>query len=104
MGGGMGGPGGGMGGPGGGRGGMHENGKKNLQELAKQTGGAYFEVGKKQTLDEIYARIEEELRSQYSLGYTPDAGAVSGYRTIKIAVSRKGLTVRGRDGYYGRAR
>ena len=34
----------------------------------------------KQSIDEIYASIEEELRSQYSLGYTPDkADAEPGY-------------------------
>jgi VWFA-related protein len=106
---GMGGPGGGRGGgppggggPGGGRGGGPEmaNGKKNLQELSKQTGGVYFEVTKNETLDQIYAKIEEELRSQYSLGYTPDATARSGYRKIQISVQKKGLTARGRDGYY----
>jgi hypothetical protein len=31
-----------------------------------------FEVSKKETVDKIYAQIEEELRNQYSLGYTPD--------------------------------
>jgi hypothetical protein len=100
-GGGMGGPG---GGPGGGMGRGGENGEKNLKRLSKETGGGYFEVGKKQTLDRIYATIEEELRSQYSLGYAPDAKALPGYRFIKVNVKRKGLRVRSREGYYSRAR
>jgi VWFA-related protein len=113
---GMGGPGGGRGGGGGGPGrgpgggspgpggGMNpSNGKKNLQELSSRTGGAYFEVGKKETLDQIYGKIEEELRSQYSLGYTPEANAAKGYRRIKISVQRKGVVVRGREGYYPKA-
>jgi hypothetical protein len=62
----------------------------------RQTGGAYFEVGKKETLDQIYGKIEEELRSQYSLGCTPDANALNGYRRIKITVQRKDRVVRGR--------
>jgi VWFA-related protein len=101
-GGGMGGPGGG--GPGGGGpGGMSsENGKKNLQTLSKETGGAYFEVGKDETLAQVYERIEEELRSQYSLGYTSDAGGPEGYRQIKVEVKRKHLVVRGREGYFAR--
>ena len=53
-----------LGGPGGPGGGVRENGKKNLQELAKQTGRARFEVGKSATLATIHATIEEELRSQ----------------------------------------
>jgi VWFA-related protein len=107
-----GGPGGGPGGQGGGPGGppnrgpgggMNQaSGKKNLQELSKKTGGAYFDVGKNETLDQIYGKIEEELRSQYSLGYTPDANALNGYRRIKIGVQRKGMVVRGREGYYPR--
>jgi len=101
---GMGGPGRGPGGgppnrgPGGGM--DHARGKENLQELSSKTGGAYFEVGKKETLDQIYGKIEEELRSQYNLGYTPDASALNGYRRIKIEVQRKGMVVRGREGYY----
>jgi VWFA-related protein len=90
------------GGPGGGM--NQENGKKNLQELSKKTGGAYFEVGKKDTLDQIYANIEEELRSQYSLGYAPDANALSGFRKINISVKQKDLVVRGREGYYPRSK
>jgi VWFA-related protein len=104
-GGGRGGPGGG--GPGGGRGGRgpgggHDpaEGKKNLQVLSNRTGGAYFEVGKKETLEKIYGKIEEELRSQYSLGYAPEANAQSGYRKIKVEVQKKGLVVQGREGYY----
>jgi VWFA-related protein len=99
-----GGAGAGPGGPAGPGGDMAARGKDNLKKLAKQTGGAYFEVGKKETLGEIYGQIEEELRSQYNLGYAPDASPGSGYRTIKVAVRRKGMVVRGRAGYYPRAR
>jgi VWFA-related protein len=103
---GMGGPrrGGGPGGGGPGRGGpggrdrSHE--KEDLQTLSRRTGGAYFEVGKKETLEKIYGKIEEELRSQYSLGYTPEANAQAGYRRIQVAVQKKDLVVQGREGYY----
>ena len=49
------------------------DGKKVLEQLSKETGGGFYEVTKKQTIDQIYARIQEELRNQYSLGYTSDA-------------------------------
>jgi VWFA-related protein len=78
--------------------------KSNLKQLAKQTGGTYFETGKKESLDQIYGKIEEELRSQYSLGYTPDANARDGFRTIKVSVRKKRMTVRAREGYYARTR
>jgi VWFA-related protein len=93
-------PGGGGGGPfpGGGR--ERSDGKENLQTLSRRTGGAYFEVSKKETLEKIYSQIEEELRSQYSLGYTPEANARSGYRRIEVGIKRKDMIVHGRDGYY----
>lgn len=78
----------------------HGDGKKGLQTLSMRTGGAYFEVGKKDTLDKIYDKIKEDLRSQYSLGCTPDANAQGGYRGIKVEVQRKNLVVQAREGYY----
>jgi VWFA-related protein len=93
--------GGGMGG-GRGRGGGYESrpdGKKVLQQISKETGGAYFEVSKKKTVDEIYKQIEEELRNQYSIGYTSDQPG-AGFRKIELTVKKNGLTVQTRDGYY----
>jgi VWFA-related protein len=97
-GGGPGGPGGGPGGPGGGPGGSRSG--AGLKNIALRTGGRYFETGKKQSLDEIYQQIEEDLRHQYSLGYTPLEGGRVGYRKLKIGVRRKGLAVQSREGYY----
>jgi VWFA-related protein len=77
------------------------DGKKILERLSKETGGGYFEVSKKHTIEDIYRQIEEELRNQYNLGYTSDKPGGSGeFRKIQIAVKPKGLTVRSRDGYY----
>ena len=75
---GMGGPGMGAAGMGGGgRGGrrfpeQHADGKKVLERISNETGGRLFEVSKKESVDQIYSQIQEELRNQYSLGYTPD--------------------------------
>jgi len=77
------------------------DGKKVLERLSKDTGGGYFEVSRKQTIERIYSQIEEELRNQYSLGYTSDKGAAPGeYRKIRVTVKQKGLVVQARDGYY----
>jgi VWFA-related protein len=107
---GMGGP--GMGGPGrrgGGRPGgpsqePHVDGKKILQRISQETGGRFFEVSKKEPVDQIYAQIEEELRNQYNLGYTPQrTEANSGpYHKIQLATKTKDkdLAVRAREGYY----
>lgn len=101
--GGFGGP--GMGRHGGGHGGYprqeeHPDGKKVLEQISKETGGRWFEVSKKQAIDQIYASIAEELRNQYNLGYSPAAEAASGYRKIHLTVKEKDMTVQTRDGYY----
>ena len=75
------------------------DGMKILQQISKETGGSFFEVSKKQPIEQIYSRLEEELRNQYSLGYTPDK-AEPGFRKISLTVKQKGLTVQARDGYY----
>jgi VWFA-related protein len=72
-----------------------------LQRIAKQTGGRYFEVSRGQGIDQIYSAIEEELRTQYNLGYTPDRqGADAGYHKIRLTVRKKDRIVQTRDGYY----
>jgi VWFA-related protein len=76
------------------------DGKKVLQEMCKQTGGRLFEVSKKETVEKIYAEIEEELRNQYSLGYTPDKNTGEGYHKIQLTTNNKDLMVQTRDGYY----
>ncbi len=106
----------GLGGPGIGRGGMggpgrvgrrypqeHTDGKRVLERISKETGGRLFEVSRKEPVNQIYAQIEEELRNQYNLGYTPDRAnaADSGYHKIQVAAKKKDLIVQARDGYYG---
>ena len=91
---------------GGGRGGSRypqqerPDGKKILDRMSKETGGRLFEVSKKQPIDDIYSQIEEELRNQYSLGYTPAADSGSGYHKILLTTKQKDQIVQTRDGYY----
>jgi VWFA-related protein len=101
---------GGFGGPRmGGRGGTYPrrteesrpDGKKVLEQICKSTGGRFFEVSKKETIENIYASIDEELRNQYSLGYTANkADTPPGYHKIHLAVKQKDGTVQTRDGFY----
>jgi VWFA-related protein len=99
-------PGGGY--PGGGGGGSrypqqpHPDGKKVLQRLAQETGGRFFEVSKKEPIDDIYKQISEELRNQYSIGYTPDRASTSGgdYHRIHLTTTQRDDSVQTREGYY----
>jgi VWFA-related protein len=77
----------------------HVDGKKVLQQMARETGGGYFEVSKKRSLTDIYQQVQEELRNQYNLGYTPEGNTGSGYRRIQLT-TKKDLVVQARDGYF----
>jgi VWFA-related protein len=101
-------PGGGGGWPGGGQrhprspGAAAPDGKKVLERLSRETGGRMFTVSKKQPMEQIYAQIQDELRNQYNLGYTPDRAGDSGsdYHHIQVAVKQKDMKVQAREGYY----
>ncbi len=75
-------------------------GEKTLKMLSQETGGRMFEVSKKLPLKEIYDRIEEELRNQYSIGYTPSDAAGTEFRHIKLRTKDGKLEVVTRAGYY----
>ena len=76
------------------------DGKKILQQISRETGGEYFDVTKKMPLEKIFDRIEEDLRNQYSLGYTSDQAEGGYYRKIHVTAKDKNVTVQARDGYY----
>jgi VWFA-related protein len=77
------------------------DGKKVLKQISTETGARLFEVTKKQPIDAIYAQIEQELRSQYSLGYAP-AGpdAAPGYHRLTLKTRQKDMSVQARTGFY----
>jgi VWFA-related protein len=83
--------------------GASEHGKHGLERMAKETGGAYYEVTKNQTIEAIYSQIEDALRNQYSIGYTPGRRAADGkYHKIKLTTTDHHLIVDARDGYYAK--
>jgi VWFA-related protein len=73
-----------------------------LKGLAEPTGGRVFDAGKKRTsLGEIYQTIEEELRSQYAIGFVPSDSQRDGkFRKLEVKVHSPGLRVSVRKGYY----
>ncbi len=79
----------------------HPDGKKVLKQMSEASGGRFFEVSKKELLDKIYDALDEELRCQYSLGYTPakaDTGV--GYHKLHLTVKQKDMIVQTRDGFH----
>jgi VWFA-related protein len=77
------------------------DGKKVLEQISNETGGGFFEVTKKESISDIYTRIQEELRNQYSIGYVSDQTAGGGgFRHIVLTAKKSGLTVQAPQGYY----
>lgn len=82
---------------------VSERGKHALQRMADETGGEEFHVTKDEPIEKVYSQIEESLRNQYSIGYTPDRMNQNGkFHKIKLTVRNRALTVRTRAGYYSR--
>ena len=81
-------------------------GDKVLERIADATGGRSFFPFQITDVANAFVEIQDELRSQYALSYTPtDFRADGRYRTIEIlAQNHKGLRVRSRRGYYAPAR
>jgi len=77
------------------------DGRGVLARMARETGGGFFEVSKKQSLDAIFAQLQEELRSQYNIGYVSDQPvSISEFRKIQLTTRQKGLTVQARGRYW----
>ena len=77
------------------------SGRTVLMRMSKETGGGFFEVSKKQTIEQIFDVIQEELRSQYNLGYVSDQPVrVSEFRKIQLTAKQSGLIVQARDSYW----
>ena len=74
---------------------------ERLSKYAHDTGGDVYYGLKSRAMEELYARVTEEARNQYTLAYAPsgtDRG--SDYHSIEVRVRREGLTILTREGYY----
>jgi len=72
-----------------------------LKRMSEETGGRLFEVSKKKPLPAIFEELQQEMRSQYALGYTPDNPARDGgFRRLEVRTRQKDLKVQARKGYY----
>src|SRR5215469_11256303 len=72
----------------------------DMSQLAEQTGGRAIEVNNPNKIAGAFEQISKELRSQYSLGYSPDDEKRDGtFRKIELK-SKSGYRVQARKGYY----
>ena len=72
-----------------------------LHQMSDETGGHVYRVDRKNTLDVVFKELQDEMRSQYSIGYTPLNDTKDGsYRKLDIKLSNKDLKAQARKGYY----
>ena len=77
----------------------------SMKRLSEETGGTFFDIGSRTELTEAFARIDDELRSQYSIGYVSLNTARDGkYRRIKILPRDATFRIQARKGYYASKR
>ena len=77
------------------------DGDKVLRRMSDESGGSFFEVSKKQPVEQTFDILQEELRTQYSLGYVSDKPvSVSEFRALRLAVKEKDLKVQARHQYW----
>jgi VWFA-related protein len=81
--------------------GWRPRGEYALETLCNQTGGRLYRLSGDVTLAGIFEQIEEELRNQYSIGYTPTNNSDSTeFRRITLRVKDAKHKVFSRAGYY----
>jgi len=75
-----------------------------MRKLCDETGGRVIHVGNnRDKLEKAFDQVATELRSQYSIGYTPTNNKHDGsFRKVEIK-TKDGLKIQARKGYYAAA-
>ena len=83
--------------------GTNEISNHQLEVAAASTGGIHYRALRQETIRTALDRIGGELHAQYVLGFAPNPDPYEGINEIEITVSRSGVKVRARPGYYASA-
>lgn len=76
-------------------------GEGELRKMSDETGGHVYKVDRKHTLDDVFKELQDEMRSQYAIGYTPLNDVKDGsYRQVDVRMANKDLKAQARKGYY----
>jgi Ca-activated chloride channel family protein len=72
-----------------------------IKDIANETGGRAFFPKSVDELPEIVRTINADLRTQYSIGFTPSQTSGGGFRrvTVRAEDGKRKLVVRTRSGY-----
>src|ERR1035437_529794 len=76
-------------------------GEAELRKMSDETGGRVYKVDRKHTLEQVFKELQDEMRSQYSIAYTPTNEVKDGgYRHLEVRLANKDLKAQARKGYY----
>ena len=76
-------------------------GEAELRKMSDETGGRVYKVDRKHTLEDVFKELQDEMRSQYSIGFTPTNEVKDGgYRHLEVRLGNKDLKAQARKGYY----
>jgi len=76
-------------------------GESALRKLSDETGGHVYKVDRRLSLEQVFKELQDEMRSQYSIAYSPLNDKKDGsYRKLEIKLSNKDLKAQARKGYY----
>jgi VWFA-related protein len=80
---------------------LADSGARDMEQLARDTGGRVINVGNNgKKLEDAFNQIQEELRTQFLLSYTPTNAKPDGtFRKIDLTCG-KNLKIQTRKGYY----
>jgi VWFA-related protein len=82
-------------------GGWGNPGDGDIKRMSEDTGGRVLKVDRKNSLSDIFTQIQEEMRSQYAIGFQSNNDKKDGaFRKIEIRTKNKDLKVQARKGYY----
>lgn len=72
-----------------------------MAKYARDTGGDIYYASKRQAMEELYTRLTEEARHQYTLAYVPrGTNRALDRHSIEVRVRRPGLSILARESYY----
>ena len=80
--------------------GVSFRGEDALRRFTAETGGALYAGSQWGQLVVASARIREELKTQYRIGYVPQNNSDGEFRRIHVQTRRRGIEARTRKGYY----
>ena len=77
--------------------------RKQLHQIADDTGGTLFRADRAEDLEGVYERVANELQALYSVSYNPTDKNYDGqWRSVAVKVNRASAQTRSKRGFYAK--